>query len=448
MTRGTRGTGAKNKNVFEECNIKKAILTANTDGFEADLRKASVLEYQESMFSDTIDVSLIITSSSSGVRGKNLMEGLPLVGTEDFNLAIEDANGNVIESELVVNKVTPIESTTQKESIMLEFTSEQFIRNEERSSAVTKRYDGKISENMRKILIDNLKVDEDKIDIEETNNNYNFIGNTRKPFYILNWLCKKSIPSKDGKRGESAGYIFFQNADGFHCVSIDKLFSQDHSRDGGGAGSYIQAGQPDTPLGYDGRIINLTADNRFIANQKLRMGAYKTRLVIFDPFNCKYDVIEQDAYDTEEGTTHAGKKLPIINKKFAGEATRTTYMLRDTGTLPTGDVEEQVKKNEEESFEVESILNQSIRRYNQFSIGSIEVDIGADFTIRAGQTIFVDTSSSSNEQDQETNKEIGGKYLIAVVKHAIRNGKGITKLGLVRDSVGREGKPHSGSMVN
>ena len=123
MTRGTRGTGAKNKNVFEECNIKKAILTANTDGFEADLRKASVVEYQESMFSDTIDVSLIITSSSSGVRGKNLMEGLPLVGTEDFNLAIEDANGNVIESELVVNKVTPIESTTQKESIMLEFTS-------------------------------------------------------------------------------------------------------------------------------------------------------------------------------------------------------------------------------------------------------------------------------------------------------------------------------------
>ena len=49
---------------------------------------------------------------------------------------------------------------------------------------------------------------------------------------------------------------------------------------------------------------------------------------------------------------------------------------------------------------------------------------------------------------KKQNKEIGGKYLIAVVKHAIRNGKGITKLGLVRDSVGREGKPHNGSMVN
>ena len=95
---------------------------------------------------------------------------------------------------------------------MLELTSEQFIRNEERSSAIVKRYDGKVSEHMRKILIENLKVDEDKIDIEETSNNYNFVGNTRKPFYIMNWLCKKCIPSVDGKRGDSAGYIFFQNA--------------------------------------------------------------------------------------------------------------------------------------------------------------------------------------------------------------------------------------------
>ena len=45
-------------------------------------------------------------------------------------------------------------------------------------------------------------------------------------------------------------------------------------------------------------------------------------------------------------------------------------------------------------------------------------------------------------------KQIGGKYLIGALKHVIRQGKGQTRLGLIRDSVGREGKPHSGSMVN
>jgi len=448
MVRGVRGSGGGDRNLFEDCTIKKATIISNTDGYKVSLQKSPRVEYQESMFSDTIDVSLIVINSSNRVRGKSFIEGLPLVGTEDFTLEIEDGNGNVIETELVVNKVTPIETTTQRETVVLELTSEQFIRNEERSSAIIKRYDGKISEHMKKILVENLKVDEDEINIEETSNNYNFVGNTRKPFYIMNWLCKKCIPSVDGKRGESAGYIFFQNADGFHCMSMDKLFSQDHSRDGGGAGSYIFANQPETPVGYDGRVINLTADNRFVANEKLRMGAYKTRLILFNPLNCEYKIEEQDAYDTEDGTTHAGKKLPIINEKFSGEATRTTYVLKDTGTLPTGDVKQQIEKNDEQAFEVDVILNQAIRRYNQFSIGSIEVDIAADFSIRAGQTIFIDTSSGTNDNDQETNKEIGGKYLIAVVKHAINNGKGITKLGLIRDSVGREGKPHNGSMVN
>ena len=93
-------------------------------------------------------------------------------------------------------------------------------------------------------------------------------------------------------------------------------------------------------------------------------------------------------------------------------------------------------------------MNQAVKRYGQFATGSVEIDIAPDFTLRAGQTIFIDTSSGDNESDQETDKQIGGKYLIGALKHVIRQGKGQTRLGLIRDSVGREGKPHSGSMVN
>ena len=70
------------------------------------------------------------------------------------------------------------------------------------------------------------------------------------------------------------------------------------------------------------------------------------------------------------------------------------------------------------------------------------------FHLRAGQTIFIDTSSGDAEGDQETDKQIGGKYLIGSLNTLFRQGKGQTRLGLIRDSVGREGKPHSGSMVN
>ena len=91
MARGTRGSGAKNKGIFENCTIKKATILSNVDGFKVNLQKSPRIEYQESMFSDTIDVSMVVVNSSNRVRGKNLMEGLPLVGTEDFLVAIEDA---------------------------------------------------------------------------------------------------------------------------------------------------------------------------------------------------------------------------------------------------------------------------------------------------------------------------------------------------------------------
>ena len=259
---------------------------------------------------------------------------------------------------------------------------------------------------------------------------------------MINWLSKKSIPKKDGKKGETAGYLFFETSEGFHFKSIDSLFAQKHEK------SFGFFGQAETPVGYDGNVIKMSMSNRFDAAQKLRSGVYNTKLILFDPFNCQYDEIKEGVDTQSDGTTNAGLKLPVINKKFDKIPTRTTFMLRDTGVLPTGDVKEQLKKNEEEIFEVANVLNQAIRRYSQFSIGAVEVDIFGDFSLHAGQTIFIDTPTTEQGEDVKKDKLSSGKYLIHQVKHVIRSGQCQTRLGLVRDSIGRKGKPHSGSMVN
>ena len=431
---------SENRLKYENCAIKKAIIFSNNGDLDVNLTGAPDVQYAESVFSDTIEVDITFGNTVGSVNGKTVMEGLPLVGTEDFELTIQDPNGNDLKVKLNVNKVTPIRKDTQQEELSLRLTSEEYIRNEELTSRVVKRYDGKISEHIRKILTDNL-ASEKELFIDETSNNYNFIGNVRKPLYVINWLSKKSIPLSDGKKGKTAGFMFYQTSDGYHFKSIDSLFAQEHVR------RYIYANTPNVESNspqYDGEIVNLTPNNNLVANQKYSMGAYNTKLIAFNPFNCEYKIIEQDAFEDDDGTTHAGKNLPLLNEKFSATPTRTTYILKDIGNLPTGkDPREQLKKNEEENFEVEQILNQSIRRYNQFCTGSLVIDIAPDFDLHAGECIHIDVPDTGGG---EIDKQMSGKYVIASLKHRIVEGKrGVTKLGLVRDPFGRT--PVSGGML-
>ena len=394
------------------------------------------LEYRESILDDSIHAKYVFADTGNAIDGKAVLEGLPLIGTEDVLLEFEDYNENGIKVDLNVNKVTPLIEDVNKSMVLLELVSEEFIRNEQGSSGVSLRYDGRISDHVKTILEENLKT-EKELDIEETSNNYNFLGNGRKPYYILNWLSKASIPSKDGKRGDTAGFLFYETSEGYHFKSIDTLFAQEKKK------SFIYNETPDgekgIPAGYDGKILEYSTDNRLNAQQKFRIGAFQTKLVVFDPFNCAYKVVEQSAEETKEGTTLAGRELPVLNEKFNISATRTTYMLLDTGTLPTGDTDEQIDKNELQNFESQTVMNQAIRRYNQVFTASITITIAGDFTLHAGDAIFVDAPELKEEVDDEVNKETGGLYIIADLCHLITPTGTFTKLNLVRDSFGRQG---------
>ena len=112
----------------------------------------------------------------------------------------------------------------------------------------------------------------------------------------------------------------------------------------------------------------------------------------------------------------------------------------DSGSLPAGkNTEEQIKANTEDNFKAISTLNQSIRRYNQLFGGMIEITIAGDFSLHAGDVIFVDIFSVQAEKDDTLNRESGGLYIIADLCHFLDADATYTKLNLARDSIGRKG---------
>ena len=424
----------------EPASITKADVTSNVDSQKSVGLTNGILRltYYESILQDSIKAFVVYGDVGNAIDGQSAIEGLPIIGTEDFRLEFEDNQENKIKVDMIVNSVTPIYEDTNKNVVNLELVSEEFIRNEMGESRLRSRFDGNISDNIEKIFKDRLKTKK-PLDIERTSNDYNFVGNGRKPYYMLNLLSKQSIP--EGGEDGSAGFLFFETADGYHFKSIDKLFDKPQKK------SYIFNNSTDsqvTPPGYDGKILEQQSDSSVNVQSKMNIGAYKTKLVLFDPFNCEYVVEEKTADEAvqKNKVKLAGKKLPKFNNKFDTpnkDFTRTTFMLIDSGTLPAGSTDEQIKENQRDNFKAAQTLNQAIRRYNQLFSGMMEITIAGDFSLHAGDVIFVDIPAIDSEKSDTLNRESGGLYIIADLCHFVNADGTYTKLNLARDSFGRKG---------
>ena len=406
------------------------------------------LNYIESIMNDTIKVNLSFVDTGASINDKTVIEGLPLVGQEKVVLKFRDNNKNVLgdkpELVLYVNKITPAADKSQKSVVGLELVSKEYILNEK--IRVTKRMDGKVSDHIRTILTsqDYLKT-EKKVDIEDTINNFNFFGNNKKSFYTINWLSKKGVSAKSQKLGDSAGYFFYETSEGFFFKSIDSLLDQEPKT------KMIYNETPDTrgsniPEGYDQKILRFQKSNAVNVQEKLKMGSYSNRVVLFDPFTCFYEVKTNDTDRTQDSLKKGGKELSLSesrNKEFDipgnnKEFSRTQYFLLDKGTAPTGNADQQIEKSGEENFEYGQIANQSMMRYNQLYAMRASITIAGNFSLHAGDAIFIDSPGLQKKNTSDVDRRDGGLYIITDICHKIDGTGTYTQCNLARDSFGRK----------
>ena len=179
--------------------VKKVEIRSNKEGSIDVANGVVTLNFYESILQDTIKATVVFNDAGDSIEGKTALDGLPIVGQEQVALEFEDNNGVSIGSTkkliMYVNKVTPIVDESTKSMVKLDLVSKEYILNEK--IRVAERFDGKVSDHIRKIYEEKTYFDNQSsefpkdLDIEETQNNYNFIGNNRKPYYILNWLSQK-----------------------------------------------------------------------------------------------------------------------------------------------------------------------------------------------------------------------------------------------------------------
>ena len=432
--------------------------------------------YWESILADTVAASIVFTDAGNtmtrtkkgqghGKRRKKVsaVEGLPIIGQEKVALKFTDNNDNTLDfdTSLSINtiKALPTSSQTTSKSYEIVLVSNEFFDNEKVRVRVPKR--GEVSDHVKFMLEDVLET-EKKIDLDDTSSPLDWSGHNNKPFYSINKLSTKAVSAQNQGLGESAGYFFWETSEGYHFKSIDTLLSGDQKK------SIIYNETPDTsgkgiPKGYDIKALTLDVDNRINVQDKLQRGAYSTRRIVFNPYDLNYEVSTLDAFGAEgqkaindSGMKLAGDRLPVLNDAYKKEGAdsefaRTTFLTATTGQLNMGKSDEQLDKSKEENLKVKEVVNQSIMRYNQLFASQITITIPGEFSLHAGDTVFLDIPQISESENKvcndEVNEEDGGLYIIADLCHYITAKETYTKLNLIRDSFGRTGSPTKGKNI-
>ena len=421
------------------------------------------IEYFEDIMSPTISMNMKISSSFNFVselpiRGGEMisMEVETLSGTLKFG-SVEKGQGIVPGSgELYVYKLENVDQPSTAQSFTLKITSPEYFTNE--TSRCMKKYkSATIDTHVKDILGSVMQIDPDKFKndlIESTTNSYSFIGNMKKPFHTISWLCPKAISgSKQGVSGEgqqakavgTAGYLFFENQKGFNFRSIENLVSRtrkgNESADAKIKGDEIHGPYVHQGKGSVGNLykteenfkINYFHVNRGTDIRKaLTVGQYANKTVFFDSLShvvsvYDYKLLGEDGLENQLGSDdekeESSNELKMLNS-------RLFVRISDHGTLGIGT----------DGFQTSGIDQayqaKAASRYNQLFSQSVDIQVPLNTNIKVGDLINCEFPEMDQGRSSELDQSASGNYLVARLNHHIQPNASFSSLNLVRDSYG------------
>lgn len=402
------------------------------------------LNYYESILENTIRATA--TFADTGYRKEEGSavteeEGIKLTSGERINLKITDGYGTTLsfldDKNLVLKNPRP-SGTTNKIILDVDLYTTESVNNDLAPYRVDKRYDGKISDTVEKILREVLKTTK-QLDIDTTLNSLPLLPITTKPFYQCTWLGPRSVPDVQNANGNLAGFFFYETYDGFKFKSIDKLFEQTPKR----KLIFNNLIEDSLPPEYDAKILEPPYfSSSFDLKTILQTGSHlMSELKALNTYESAFRKSKFDSMNQFNADNNGGKEQPVIAKflNVQEQASRITYKLDDQGFLVPGNtLLDQLPRSTYVNYNNDDILRQSIMRYNNLFSTKLSLVIAGDFSLRAGDLVHCDVPEVSSNTTKLVSQTISGIYMISDVCHRITKNSCYTRLNLVRDSIGRK----------
>jgi len=419
-------------------------------------------DYFEDLLSPSITVRLLCSDTSA------LLSLIPIRGYERIDLIIGTSYGDVKFTEengnpLYVSSIQKVSQVEGQETFTLQCCTLSNLSNE--TSRVMKRYEkAPISEHVKKILTDVLQIDEDRMSIEKSITSYGFIGNMRKPFYTIQWLCPKAVPttstvsgkSGDGVKAEgkgTSGFFFYEDFDGYKFKSVDRMvdatqvdYPDDSEKLSSEYGiptythSTLITANDET---NNFKILFANIDKTTDVHKNLRVGLYSNLTYVYDPLKWNLDVVKYSLKDNvdQNNLKTAGDEVPIPQGDITDHASRVLVRMGDRGMWNPG-LEESAEDVEGQGRDPIDMAK-AFTRYSMLFQQSLNISVPCNPLLRVGGIIRVelpevgDTNLGPRGQ-KKTDSEQSGFFVIRSVRHhfEITEGRNVTSLNLIRDSYG------------
>lgn len=437
------------KSIYEEL-----ILQSNDQSRTVDISNGTIaFEYFEDIFSPTITARVKVVNTGDTITSfknqdgnkESIYNGLPLRGGERLLVKIagnSEKNPGLDfskkpEDYFYVSSITDVISESQRESFTLHLVSREAITNE--TIRIGKKYptSSSISNSVLSILKDYLKTS--KIGtIDKTSNKYGFIGNLRKPFTVLIWLASKGVPESSGDA--TAGFLFYQTKDGFQFRSIDSLINQPPKASYTYTQANVSYDDTERKVDNDFKILNYVVDRNQNLVEKLKLGAYASHRMFFNPLTFTFSDYEQNAFKSKDyvkKSKNLGKKLKLPKISSTSELTlgdiptRIITQVLDVGTMEKG---VSVDQNSDPS----KYQSQSITRYNILFTQTLSIIVPSNTNLKAGDIIECNFPKISNSSSEEYDPETSGLYMIKEICHHFNVESSYTSMKLIRDTFGQK----------
>jgi len=398
------------------------------------------VHYFESILSETVRMTIAFvdtgnaSNSNNGTGGKiTASNKIKISRGEKVYIELEDGLRQKISFKTDSNAlyITQRDKGSDKliEFEIIELVSKEHLKNE--SIRLKKRYDGKISDSVDKIIKsgDEGFMTPKQVDIEQTKNERSFIATIKKPFYLIKWLASQSIKNGTSAVGLLAGYFFFETKSGFKFKSVDGLLEQQYTK------KYIYNNTvSDPPPGYTGKILDVQVIDDKDLKDQLQIGAYNSTVNLFNSYESAYFCnpldITMQVTSTSSQATEYGRNM---NRDFIGDPSRFYTNLKSVGNLKSVDESKELDTVKEE------YLSAASSRYNQIFTVKLSVTIAGDFSLEAGQLIYCDFPEQSTKPNPTYDPRISGVYLISSLQHYLHTSQHCyTYLELIREASGRK----------